>query len=333
MQNPIFRNGRRFQPQPQPQRYPVSHSPSFGGRPVYPFDPTHESNQSFRPVNRPPPGPKVVQIPVHFVGSEQVDRQGSALKIQKVFRGFLVRKCLKKIKDIKVQVDEIGDKLSKREVMELVRCDGKERLRMNESLMSLLFKLDSICGVDFGVRGCRKAVIRKAIGLQEKIDSIVNGETIDDQEEAGNGQIVSSVEADSSNQIAGDAIMEVEGNDGEVDIVDVGVDREVKVIDCVGNVDVDNEAIDENCDLAVKEMSKQRKVEEDRNQEMLERMMEDNAKMMSLMTQLCERNETQTRMINGLTQRVEMLEKAFVCDSRLRKKKKNNNKKKAAASC
>ncbi|GFP98924.1 bag family molecular chaperone regulator 5 mitochondrial [Phtheirospermum japonicum] len=330
MENPIFRNGRRYQP--QTPRYTVSHSPSFGGVPVYPFDPTQETHQTCRPVNRPPErnsGPKVVQIPVRFVGSEQMDRPGSALKIQKVFRGFLVRKCLKKIKDIKVQVDEVGDKLSKREVMELVRRDGRERLRMNESLMSLLFKLDSICGVDFGVRGCRKAVIRKAIALQEKIDAIVNGETVDDQE-AGNGQIV-SVETGDSNQISGDAIMDVEGDDGEVDIVDVGVDREVKVINCVGDDDV----IHEDCDLVVKESSKQEKAKEGddsiRNREMLERMMEDNAKMMSLMTQLCERNETQTRMINALTQRVEMLEKAFVCDSRLRKKKKNS--KKAAASC
>ncbi|KAL0421599.1 UNVERIFIED_CONTAM: BAG family molecular chaperone regulator 5, mitochondrial [Sesamum latifolium] len=128
------------------------------------------------------PAPKVVQIPIHFVGSGEVDRSGSALKIQKVFRGFLVRKCLRKIKDIKFQVDEIEERLSTSEVRDLVRRDERERVRMNESLMSLLFKLDSISGVDIGVRGCRKAVIRKVIALQEKIDAIVATDLV------GNGE-------------------------------------------------------------------------------------------------------------------------------------------------
>ncbi|KAK4402608.1 hypothetical protein Sango_1001500 [Sesamum angolense] len=58
-----------------------------------------------------------------------------------------------------------------------------------------------------------------------------------------------------------------------------------------------------------------------RNRELLERMVEENEKMMRMMTQLFERNEAQTRMLNALTHRVGMLEKAFVCD-RLRRKKK-----------
>lgn len=49
--------------------------------------------------------------------------------------------------------------------------------------------------------------------------------------------------------------------------------------------------------------------------------MEENEKMMSMMTQLFERNELQTTMLDTLTRRVELLEKAFLCD-RLRKKKK-----------
>ncbi|XP_023526800.1 uncharacterized protein LOC111790190 [Cucurbita pepo subsp. pepo] len=39
-------------------------------------------------------------------------------------------------------------------------------------LMSLLLRLDSVKGVDFGIRNFRKAVIKKAIALQEKVDSI-----------------------------------------------------------------------------------------------------------------------------------------------------------------
>ncbi|KAI3467760.1 hypothetical protein Pfo_024423 [Paulownia fortunei] len=391
MESPFFRNRRWYQ-QPDPSRHPFAHSPSFRGVPIYQVDPTRETHRPGHPIQRPAernPGPKVVQIPVHFVGSEQVDHSGSALKIQKVFRGFLVRKCLKKIKDIKVQVDEIEERLLKSEVVELVRTDARERLRMNESLMSLLFKLDSICGVDFGVKGCRKAVIRKAIALQERIDAIVaidlegNGETVDQETE-----ISVSVETDSSNQSddpvkpkdsfenagnlegsveyqenlgdvscvgEGDKIMEVERNDEEVKIIDVGVDREVKVSEanCVwsGGVHENLDLVEDSVD-GLKESLSERdekdksvdRVEGDsegkpkeengatdnkRNRELLERMMEDNEKMMSLMMQLFERNEMQTKMLNALTHRVELLEKAFVCD-RLRRKKK---KQKSAAAC
>ncbi|KAK4719604.1 hypothetical protein R3W88_017942 [Solanum pinnatisectum] len=133
------------------------------------------------------PASKVVQIPVHFVSSDperpvsasmnmkpEPDRSASALKIQKVFKGFLVRKSVKKIMSIRKEVEDVERKLLCIETAELFCRDERERLRVNETLMSLLFKLDSIRGVDSGVRECRKAVIRKAIYLQEKVDSIVS---------------------------------------------------------------------------------------------------------------------------------------------------------------
>ena len=50
---------------------------------------------------------------------------------------------------------------------------------MNETLMSLLFKLDLVRGFDSGVRDCPKSVIKRAIVLQEFLDSIVAyGQTI-----------------------------------------------------------------------------------------------------------------------------------------------------------
>ena len=50
--------------------------------------------------------PKIISIPVNFVGSE-TPRSESALMIQKVFRGFIVRKSIKRIMAIKSQVEEI----------------------------------------------------------------------------------------------------------------------------------------------------------------------------------------------------------------------------------
>ncbi|KAG6712431.1 hypothetical protein I3842_05G103400 [Carya illinoinensis] len=121
------------------------------------------------------PSRKVVSIPVHFVGSER-NKSDSALKIQKVFRGFLVRKSMRKIAAIRREVDEIDRKMSEKATMESIRSDPKERLRVNETLMSLLFKLDSVKGVDSGVRDCRKAVIKRAIALQELVDAVASGE-------------------------------------------------------------------------------------------------------------------------------------------------------------
>ncbi|XP_041011229.1 nuclear autoantigenic sperm protein-like [Juglans microcarpa x Juglans regia] len=121
------------------------------------------------------PSRKVVSIPVHFVGSER-NMSDSALKIQKVFRGFLVRKSMREIAAIRRKVDEIDRKMSEKATKESIRSDPKERLRVNETLMSLLFKLDSVRGVDSGIRDCRKAVIKRAIALQELVDAIASGE-------------------------------------------------------------------------------------------------------------------------------------------------------------
>lgn len=84
----------------------------------------------------------------------------------------MIRKTVKKIASIRNEVYDIERRIDDTEVVSLIRRDAKERLRVNETLMSLLFKLDSIRGVDCGIRDLRKAVTKKAIALQEKVDSI-----------------------------------------------------------------------------------------------------------------------------------------------------------------
>ncbi|XP_022955637.1 BAG family molecular chaperone regulator 6-like isoform X3 [Cucurbita moschata] len=151
MESPFFRNHWNYHP--QRPRY----VPSMMEIPVH-----------RRTV---PVVPKVVSIPVRFVESKK-SRSDSATKIQKVFRGFLVRKSVKKVVAIEREVNEIQRRLANEETVDLIRKDGKERIKFGEMLMSLLFRLDSVKGVDFGIRNFRKAVIKKAIALQEKVDSI-----------------------------------------------------------------------------------------------------------------------------------------------------------------
>nr|DAD36133.1 TPA_asm: hypothetical protein HUJ06_006773 [Nelumbo nucifera] len=120
------------------------------------------------------PSTNVISISIHFVSEEK--RPAAALKIQSCFWGFLVRKSMKKIVEIKKEVDEVEQQISRRETVDLIRTNAKEQLRVNEILMALLFWLDSVRGVDSGVRECWKKVIRKAIALQENVDAIVAGD-------------------------------------------------------------------------------------------------------------------------------------------------------------
>ena len=84
-----------------------------------------------------------------------------------------MRKRVKKITTIRREVDEVERRISREKALESMKKDSKERLKVNETLMSLLFKLDSVRGFDSGVRDCRKSVIKRAIALQEFLDSIV----------------------------------------------------------------------------------------------------------------------------------------------------------------
>lgn len=416
-----------------------SHRSNFQPRPRY--SPIVREVPVCRQAARPSSSPKVVSIPVHFVGSE-TSRSDYALKIQKVFRGFLVRKSVKKIAAIREEVDAVERKISRRETVESIRRDAKERLRMNETLMNLLLRLDSVRGVDSGVRDFRKAVIKKAIALQERIDAIVAGnqatsdvaneesisksadqatETKDsgvssggDDDKAEDRALesepkVSAVDksaelcADCSNSseieldqtlekeddatgfaeysnseqqnrdepMPNSTMAEEEATDETPNLVqtdEVAVEDEEKVEDSamaenkettVENMEGSVETISGDSvnsqsgssansrssiggDTAMKEEEEdgmeivqkpERNDEENwghqrRSRELLEKMMQDNEKMMGLMADLFERNYTQMQLLNSLSQRVEQLERAFVSD-KLRKKKK----KRAAVDC
>ncbi|GMI91363.1 hypothetical protein HRI_002805600 [Hibiscus trionum] len=170
------------------------------------------------PAPSPPPSlkPKTGPMPVRFVGSER-RKSDSAIKIQKVFRGFLVRKNVKKITAIRERVNEMERSVSKTETVDLIRNDSEERLKVNEILMNFLFKLDSVRGMDPCVRDLRKSVTKKVIALQETVDAIVSGDQSDDSSNAevvdqSQGIIVSS---DNCNQTLESENLEETTNDAE----------------------------------------------------------------------------------------------------------------------
>jgi hypothetical protein len=326
---------------------------------------------------------------------------------------------MKKILATKRQVDEIEKRILMKETVELMRRDQKEKLKINEMLMSLLLKLDSVRGVDSGVRDCRKAVIKKAIALQETVDSIAAAANGDDSvvsagekglDETGegeeeNGSVANAADELQNGAAESEAVVSMladsretrEEFNGALENVDMASEGERKV-ECDGDVptlmsdycepervlEVVNETVElkeaENDETACQgeDRDLEKQVDKDgdcmgtsqtesqsdssaslmegddeeeeehsggveiekkgdegevksndestrrRGKELLERMMEDNERMMGLMAELFERNEMQTRLLSSLSQRVEQLERAYICDQLRRRKKKRN---------
>ncbi|KAI3763456.1 hypothetical protein L2E82_13317 [Cichorium intybus] len=241
----------------------------------------------------------------------------------------MVRKSVKKVASIRHEVSEIERRINDIEVVDLIRRDAKERLRMSETLMSLLFQLDSIRGVDCGVRILRKAVTRKAIALQEKVDSIAQADhqtldsskndygEIDGRNTSGQVAETSAVEDDAD----GGVVKEMVENRDPVSAAETcDVNESMEASPTAESTEIGKEYHTSIAGSMV--VQKDEEDNDDRgNRELLKNLMADNDKMMKLMMQISERNEMQTRMINSLSRRVEQLENALMTDKLRRKKK------------
>ena len=53
-----------------------------------------------------------------------------------------------------------------------MRSSALEKIKINEALMGLLFRLDAVPGLDPNVRELRRHVSRKIVGLQEILDAV-----------------------------------------------------------------------------------------------------------------------------------------------------------------
>lgn len=70
--------------------------------------------------------------------------------------------------------------------MDAIRSDEKEKIRMNEALMGILLRLDSVPGIDPTVREGRRKVSRRIVGLQEIVDGISEAKLEEDWLLCGN---------------------------------------------------------------------------------------------------------------------------------------------------
>ncbi|KAJ7527299.1 hypothetical protein O6H91_16G047500 [Diphasiastrum complanatum] len=110
-------------------------------------------------------------------GAMMSDNVAAAL-IQSHFRGYMVRRTvplnsLRLISSVMSKLRKLKAQISTDEYMDELRADSKERLKLSETIMSLLLRLDALQGVHFTVREIRKAAVREAMALQETVDSLL----------------------------------------------------------------------------------------------------------------------------------------------------------------
>ncbi|KAJ6300835.1 hypothetical protein OIU76_021604 [Salix suchowensis] len=96
----------------------------------------------------------------------------AATRIQSCYRTHMIRTLYRKIAAVSSEADQLQKQIQRQETVDAIRSSEKEKLRMNEALMGLLLRLDSVPGVDPTVREARRKVSRRIVGLQEILDSI-----------------------------------------------------------------------------------------------------------------------------------------------------------------
>ncbi|KAF5728872.1 hypothetical protein HS088_TW21G01026 [Tripterygium wilfordii] len=112
-----------------------------------------------------------IPITVHL--PQQSQNEAAATKIQSSYRAHLIRTLYKIISTVNLEANHLQHLLQMQETVDAVRSSERERLRMNESLMALLLRLDSVRGIDPTVREARRKVSRRIVGMQEILDAVV----------------------------------------------------------------------------------------------------------------------------------------------------------------
>lgn len=79
---------------------------------------------------------------------------------------------MKKISAVNSETSYWERLIQRQETVDAVRASERERIKINEALMSLLFRLDSVRGVDSTVRELRRHVSRRIVGLLEILDAV-----------------------------------------------------------------------------------------------------------------------------------------------------------------
>ncbi|KAG9146395.1 hypothetical protein Leryth_020130 [Lithospermum erythrorhizon] len=116
------------------------------------------------------------QTPIHSKVTDQIQFQEpqtyAALKIQAAFRAYQVRNLVNKIRLVHSEADYWERIIQRQETVDAVRSNQQERIKINEALMGLLFRLDSVPGFNTTIRELRRQLSRRIVELQEILDAV-----------------------------------------------------------------------------------------------------------------------------------------------------------------
>ncbi|XP_042479055.1 BAG family molecular chaperone regulator 5, mitochondrial [Macadamia integrifolia] len=137
--------------------------------------------------NAPPSPVKTVEIPieipvpidVHRPTSPRPPESAAAVKIQSAYRAHIVRTLIKRIRAVNSEADRLQKLIQRQDIVDAIRSDEREKVRMNEALMALLLRLDSVPGINTTVRELRRAASRRVVGLQEILDAVAEARVPD----------------------------------------------------------------------------------------------------------------------------------------------------------
>ncbi|KAL0797705.1 hypothetical protein Bca101_052879 [Brassica carinata] len=136
---------------------------------IHTFYNDHTAPQATReiPIETPTPPP-----PAKATVTTNTSADTAAARIQSGYRSHKIRALYRTISSVHREANRAQSTIQRQETVDAIRTDEKERLRMNETLMSLLLKLDSVPGLDPAIREARRKVSRQIVGMQEILDSI-----------------------------------------------------------------------------------------------------------------------------------------------------------------
>nr|XP_028964579.1 BAG family molecular chaperone regulator 5, mitochondrial-like [Malus domestica] len=170
-------------PTPPPATLPPSlrtHPISFSTHP-HPFSLTQihqglaKDDETLSQLQTPP---ATTEIPIQSSNALipitlHLPQSTAAIKIQSAYRAHLIRTHFKTIVAVHSEADEFQRLIQRQETVDSVRTSKREKLRMNESLMWLLLKLDS----DLAVREARRKVSRRIVDaiVSEDVDGLWGG--------------------------------------------------------------------------------------------------------------------------------------------------------------
>ncbi|KAJ7967777.1 BAG family molecular chaperone regulator 5, mitochondrial-like [Quillaja saponaria] len=139
--------------------------------------PTQQPISTQIPIQSSPSSDTPIPITVRLPPQSQ---SKAAMKIQSAYRSHMIRTLYKKIAAVNSEANQLERLIQRQDTVDAIRSKEKEKLRMNEALMGLLLKLDSVPGFDLTVREARRKVSRRIVGLQEILDAITQAKVEND---------------------------------------------------------------------------------------------------------------------------------------------------------